>query len=218
MKCTDEWISIRYSLTKRYARLYMLCMTGKYMYVYLYKQFSFSFSSQWPFPWSLIVVCFVAPGENCKWTIYRFVLLSNLQFRRVVRNSVAQLAASIARFELAEQNWPEVLQFIQEGSSSPHPQQREVRQYSVTFHPPPPQIKLILYYCKPWWLWTDFHYFDKYLHNDECNSRFHMGISKYHVRASHIILYTQLYLIVCPKSPRFSGWLWTHQHIHGFPK
>ena len=50
-------------------------------------------------------------------------------------------------------------------------------------------------YRKPGWLWTDFHYFHKYLHNDELNSRFHMGISKYHVRATHII-HSQLQLIV----------------------
>ena len=43
-------------------------------------------------------------------------------------------------------------------------------------------------YRKPGWLWTDLHYFHEYLHNDELNSRFHMGISKYmyHVRATHI--------------------------------
>ena len=42
---------------------------------------------------------------------------------------------------------------------------------------------------------TDLYYFDKYLDNDEWNSRFHMGISKYHVRATHI-LHTQLQPIV----------------------
>ena len=41
------------------------------------------------------------------------------------------------------------------------------------------------------WLWTDFHYFHKYLHNDELNSKFHNRISKYYVRATHTI-YTQL--------------------------
>ena len=50
---------------------------------------------------------------------------------------------------------------------------------------------------------------------------FHMGISKYHVRATHII-YTQLYsdcyilkyllLNLSPKSPWSSGWLWTPKH------
>ena len=48
-----------------------------------------------------------------------------------------------------------------------------------------------MYYRKLGWLWTDLHYFQKYLYNDELNSRFHMGISKYHVRATHII-YTHL--------------------------
>ena len=48
---------------------------------------------------------------------------------------------------------------------------------------------------KPGWLWTDLHYFHKYLHNDELNLRFHMGISNNHIRATYII-YTQLLLIV----------------------
>ncbi|XP_063971757.1 importin-4-like isoform X1 [Lytechinus pictus] len=45
---------------------------------------------------------------------------------RVVRNSVAQLAAAIARYELADQKWPEILQYIQEGATNPNPQQREL--------------------------------------------------------------------------------------------
>ncbi|XP_030831974.1 importin-4 [Strongylocentrotus purpuratus] len=45
---------------------------------------------------------------------------------RVVRNSVAQLAAAIARYELADQKWPEILQYIQEGAANPNPQQREL--------------------------------------------------------------------------------------------
>ena len=43
----------------------------------------------------------------------------------------------------------------------------------------------IIKYRKPGWLWTDFHYFHKYLHNDELNAMFHMGISKNCVRATH---------------------------------
>ena len=53
---------------------------------------------------------------------------------------------------------------------------------------------------KPGWLWTDFHYFHKYLHNDELNSRFHMGISKYHVRAAHIIYLLHISVEPCAKS------------------
>ena len=77
-------------------------------------------------------------------------------------------------------------------------------------------------YRKPGWLWTDLHYFHKYLHNDELNSRFHMGISKYHVRATHILythnsswsLYSQIFTVKpCPKSPWSSGWLWTPKHM-----
>ena len=36
---------------------------------------------------------------------------------------------------------------------------------------------LSINYRKPGWLWTDFHYFHRYIHNDEFNSSFHMGIS-----------------------------------------
>ena len=50
-------------------------------------------------------------------------------------------------------------------------------------------------YRKSGLLWTDLHYFDKYLDNDDLNSRFHMGIIKYHVRVTHI-LHTQLQPIV----------------------
>ena len=33
------------------------------------------------------------------------------------------------------------------------------------------------------------------------------------------LLYSEIfYLEPCPKSPWSSGWLWTHQHIYGFPK
>ena len=38
-------------------------------------------------------------------------------------------------------------------------------------------LDYLFMYRKPGWLWTDFHYFHKYLHNDEFNSGFHMGIS-----------------------------------------
>ena len=38
-----------------------------------------------------------------------------------------------------------------------------------------------------------FHQIHKYLHNDELNFRFLMGINKYHVRATHVLYtYTQL--------------------------
>ena len=57
------------------------------------------------------------------------------------------------------------------------------------------QMRVYNRYRKPGWLWTDLHYFHKYLHNDELNSRFHIGIGKYHVRASHI-MYIWLLLIV----------------------
>ena len=83
-------------------------------------------------------------------------------------------------------------------------------------------ILVLLQYRKPGWLWTDLHYFHKYLHNDELNSRFDMGISNNHVRATHII-HTQLYSWLlhseiftvkpCPKSPWSSGWLWTPKHM-----
>ena len=36
-------------------------------------------------------------------------------------------------------------------------------------------------------LWTDFHYFHNYLHNDELSSRFHMRISRYRVNATHVL-------------------------------
>ena len=61
-------------------------------------------------------------------------------------------------------------------------------------------VCLFLGYRKLGWLWTDFHYFHKYLHNNELNSRFYMGISKYHVRVTHII-HTQL-------QPVVTFWFW----------
>ena len=45
----------------------------------------------------------------------------------------------------------------------------------------------LLMYRKLKWLWTYFHYFHKYLHNDELNSRFQIEISNYHVRATPIL-------------------------------
>ena len=38
-------------------------------------------------------------------------------------------------------------------------------------------LDYLFMYRKPGWLWTDFHYFHKYLHNDEFNSGFPIGIS-----------------------------------------
>ena len=33
------------------------------------------------------------------------------------------------------------------------------------------------------------------------------------------LLHSEIFSVEpCPKSPRSSGWLWTHQHIYGFPK
>ena len=75
-------------------------------------------------------------------------------------------------------------------------------------------------YRKSGWLWTDFPYFHKYLHYDiKLNSKFHITISKYYVKATHIIyrptqlepnVYSNILLVEpCPKSPRSSGWLWT---------
>ena len=45
--------------------------------------------------------------------------------------------------------------------------------------------KLINELCR---LWNNFLNFHRYLHNDELNARFHMGISKYDVRTTYVIL------------------------------
>ena len=81
-----------------------------------------------------------------------------------------------------------------------------------------------LWYRKPGWLWTDLHFFHKYLHNDELNSRFHMGIRKYHVRATHIIygtlnsswlLHSQIFEVCSQKpiSPFLSIFKYGHHRI-----
>ena len=51
------------------------------------------------------------------------------------------------------------------------------------------EFYFLFMYRKPGWLWTDFHYIHKYLHNDEFHSMFHMGISYNVVPCKSIVYY-----------------------------
>ena len=46
-----------------------------------------------------------------------------------MRNSIAQLVGSIAKHDLQENQWPELLQFLQQYTKSEQPEHREVRNH-----------------------------------------------------------------------------------------